>query len=185
MSSFRQTAKVKIAFKITVIWNHWAIVVFVPRPPASPDLTDWLFKAALMALCKSSRGRPYINMEFAMLKSSLIGVSLVASLGLLGAAPALAKSKRHHHYQAYQATQPHHAYRHHGKRVGGFNGPNTYVAAPRSYGGNPAYARNVPRGRPDAFQAVNGCYGGRQQVRQGNRLVWVPDVTCPYNQDSF
>ena len=39
--------------------------------------------------------------------------------------------------------------------------------------------------RPDAFQANNGCYGGRQQVRQGNRLVWVPDVTCPYSRGGF
>lgn len=119
-----------------------------------------------------------------MLKSAFIGASLVASLGLLGAAPALAKSKRHHH-SAYETTQPRHTHRHNRVRVGGFNGPGTFVAAPRAYGADPSQARNVPRGRPDAFQAVNGCYGGRQQVRQGNRLVWVPDVTCPYNQDSF
>jgi hypothetical protein len=118
-----------------------------------------------------------------MLKRVIIAGSLLASLTMLVAAPAEAKSKRHH--QGYYASaQPPYGNRHR-VRVGGFNGPGTFVAAPRSYGADPSYAHNVPRGRPDSIQSVNGCYGGRQQVRQGNRLVWVPDVTCPYSQDSF
>jgi hypothetical protein len=119
-----------------------------------------------------------------MLRTALIGASLLASLGLLGAAPAQAKSKRHHH-SYYEQAQPRYVYRHNRVRVGGGYGPGTYASGPRSYGGDPAYYGNVPRGRPDAFQGANGCYGGREQVRQGGRLVWVPNVTCPYNPDTF
>lgn len=118
-----------------------------------------------------------------MLRTALIGASLLASVGLLGAAPAQAKSKRHQ--SNYEQTQPRKVYRHHRVRVGGGYGPGTYAAGPRSYGGDPAYYGNVPRGRPDAFQSVNGCYGGREQVRRGGRLIWVPNVTCPYYPDQF
>lgn len=118
-----------------------------------------------------------------MSKKVVLGALLIESVSLIGSAPAEAKSKRHS--PGYSDAPPHNSYRHNRVRVVGFNGPGTYVAAPRSYGSDPSYTRNVPRDRPDAFQSVNGCYGGRQQVREGNRLVWVPDVTCPYTQDSF
>lgn len=101
------------------------------------------------------------------------------------ALPAEAKTKRKsHRHQAYH-SQMYRPYVPHSVRVGGGYGPNTYARAPRSYGGDPGNYRNVPNGRPDAFQAVNGCYGGREQVLRGGRLVWVPNVTCPYAPDWF
>jgi len=119
-----------------------------------------------------------------MLRTALFGAALLASLGLMCAAPAQAKPKRYHHSH-FQQTQPRYVYRHKRVPIGGGYGPGTYAAGPRSYGGNPAYYGNVPRGRPDTFQRNNGCYGGREQVRRGGRLIWVPNVTCPYYPDNF
>ncbi|MDB5571302.1 MAG: hypothetical protein JWN93_2485 [Hyphomicrobiales bacterium] len=101
--------------------------------------------------------------------------------------PAQAKSKRGVHAQKVRAHQARavHVYRRAPPRavyyrrpagvyIGGVPG-GTYAAGPRSYGGDPADWRNVPVGV--GYQP--GCYGGREQVRVGNRLIWVPDVTCP------
>ncbi|HEY8578995.1 MAG TPA: hypothetical protein VIL72_03860 [Beijerinckiaceae bacterium] len=69
-----------------------------------------------------------------------------------------------------------------GVNVGGPATTGTYARGPASYGGDPADYRNVPVGQPNSSQSVNGCYGGREQVRgPDGRLVWVPNVTCPYN----
>lgn len=112
-------------------------------------------------------------------------VSVVVLAVVAFAVPAEAKAKRKvhrhqaHHGQVYRSYVPPSV------SVGGGYGPNTYARAPRSYGGNPGNYRNVPNGRPDAFQRVNGCYGGREQVLRGGRLVWVPNVTCPYAPDFF
>jgi len=103
-----------------------------------------------------------------------LAIAAAAAVIALATAPAEARSKRKVH-------RGHHS----GVYVGGGYGPNTYVRAPRGYGGNPGHYRNVPRGRPDAFQATQGCYGGREQVRRGGQLVWVPNVTCPYQPDLF
>lgn len=111
-------------------------------------------------------------------------VSTVAAVAAF-AVPAEAKAKRKvHRYQAY-AGEVYRAYEPGSVPVGGGYSANTYARAPRSYGGDPGHYRNVPVGRPEAFQQVNGCYGGREQVLSGGRLIWVPDVTCPYNADLF
>jgi len=112
-----------------------------------------------------------------------IASALAAVVAL--ALPAEAKTKRKNHRQPAYHGQMYRPHIPHSVRVGGGYGPNTYARAPRGYGGDPGNYRNVPRGRPDAFQAVNGCYGGREQVLRGGRLGWVPHVPCPYTPDWF
>ena len=95
----------------------------------------------------------------------------LSALTLTAAAAALAAS-------AFPAAAQ---YRQPSVNVGGPSGTGTYAAGPAYYYGDPADYRNVPVGRPHSSQTENGCYGGREQVRSGGRLVWVPNVTCPYN----
>ncbi|MDB5569361.1 MAG: hypothetical protein JWN93_544 [Hyphomicrobiales bacterium] len=106
------------------------------------------------------------------MKTSFSVLSCAAVLaGACAIGPASAQPYGYPPY-AYPPIPPEVAY------LGDRQGPGTFAAPPRSYGGDPRDWRNVPTGVAPRI----GCYGGREQVvDRFGQLVWVPNVTCDGN----